>query len=241
MTYRIHLQNFEGPLDLLLFLIKKNEVDIYDIPMAQITHQFMEYLEVIEMLDLDHASDFILMAATLIRIKAQMLLPKPELEDDEEAEDPRQELVQRLLEYQRFKESAEELRLLENQHRDYFKLANYEFLDDEQTEEAEPLGKDDVTLYDLMSVFVEVLKRVPPVVEHTVEKIPVTIEDQAKVVLDYLNTENRVLFKDLLLKHVKEKIILIVTFIAILELVKNKQVALSQNQPFAEIWISKEQ
>lgn len=241
MKYRIHLQNFDGPLDLLLFLIRKNEVDIYDIPMAEITQQFMEYLEAIEMLDLDHASDFILMAATLIRIKVQMLLPKPEVEDDEEAEDPRQELVQRLLEYQRFKESAAELGDLEIEQRDFFKLANYEFLDDEQPEEVEPLGKSDVNLYDLMSVFVEVLKRVPPVLEHTVERIPVTIEDQAKIILNFLETQGRVLFKDILLKHVKEKIILIVTFIAMLELVKGKQVALNQNQPFSEIWISKEQ
>lgn len=241
MKYRIHLQNFDGPLDLLLFLIRKNEVDIYDIPMAEITQQFMEYLEAIEMLDLDHASDFILMAATLIRIKVKMLLPKPEVEDDEEAEDPRHELVQRLLEYQRFKESAAELGDLEIEQRNFFKLANYEFLDDEQPEEVEPLGKSDVNLYDLMSVFVEVLKRVSPVVEHTVERIPVTIEDQAKIILSFLETQNRVLFKDILLKHVKEKIILIVTFIAILELVKGKQVALTQNQPFSEIWISKEQ
>lgn len=241
MKYRIHLQNFDGPLDLLLFLIRKNEVDIYDIPMAEITQQFMEYLEAIEMLDLDHASDFILMAATLIRIKVKMLLPKPEVEDDEEAEDPRHELVQRLLEYQRFKESAAELGDLEIEQRNFFKLANYEFLDDEQPEEVEPLGKSDVNLYDLMSVFVEVLKRVSPVVEHIVERIPVTIEDQAKIILSFLETQNRVLFKDILLKHVKEKIILIVTFIAILELVKGKQVALTQNRPFSEIWISKEQ
>ncbi len=240
MKYRIHLQNFDGPLDLLLFLIKKNEVDIYDIPMAEITQQFMEYLEAIEMLDLDHASDFILMAATLIRIKVQMLLPKPEVDDDEEAEDPRQELVQRLLEYQRFKESAAELGELEIEQRDFFKLANYDFLDDQKPEEVEPLGKSDVNLYDLMSVFVEVLKRVPPVVEHTVERIPVTIEEQAKIILSFLETQSRVLFKDILLKHVTEKIILIVTFIAVLELVKGKQVALNQNQPFSEIWISKE-
>ena len=99
MPYRVQLQNFEGPLDLLLFLIRKNEVEIYDIPVADITQQYLEYLTMIELLDLDNASEFVLMAATLIRIKAQMLLPKPELEDDEEAEDPREELVRRLLEY----------------------------------------------------------------------------------------------------------------------------------------------
>jgi len=240
MSYRIQLQNFEGPLDLLLFLIRKNEVDIYDIPIAEITQQYMTYLEAIELLDLDHASEYVLMAATLIRIKAQMLLPQPLLEEDEEAEDPRHELVQRLLEYQRFKEAASDMRELENESRQYFRLQNVG-IEQEQTpadDEEEWLGSHEVTLYDLMSVFVEVLKRVSPVTEHTVERIPVTIEDQSQFILDYLQNKSNVLFRDLL-NQVKERIILIVTFVAVLELVRNKQIALSQNQPFSEIWIQK--
>ncbi len=237
MSYRIQLQNFEGPLDLLLFLIKKNEVDIYDIPIAAITQQYMQYLEVLEMLDLDNASEYILMAATLIRIKAQLLLPKPELEDDDE-EDPRRELVQRLLEYQRFKDVSEDLGELEIESRHYFKARNLYFDKDEPEEEG-GLEQSEVSLYDLMAVFVEVLKRVPPVTEHTIERIPVTIEDQSKAVLDFLAGKERVLFRDLLMAQVKEKIILIVTFIAILELVKSRQVALNQNEPFSEIWINK--
>lgn len=106
MAYRIKLNMFEGPLDLLLFLIKKEEVDIYDIPIADITKQFLEYVELITLLDLETAGDFILVAATLIRIKAQMLLPKNPEEGEEEEEDPRQELVRRLLEYQQYKEVA---------------------------------------------------------------------------------------------------------------------------------------
>lgn len=239
MPYRIQLQNFEGPLDLLLFLIKKNEVDICDIPIAEITQQYMEYLQVIELLDLDHASEFILMAATLIRIKVQMLLPKPELEDDEEAADPREELVQRLLEYQRFKEVADNLGDLETETRDYFRTSNIAFDDDVLNDEKEALLSKEVSLYDLMAVFVDVLKRVPPVTEHTIERIPVTIEDQSKFVLTYLDSKERVLFKDLLFTQIKEKIILIVTFIAILELVRSKKVSLDQSKPFAEIWIRK--
>ncbi len=239
MAYTIQLQNFEGPLDLLLFLIRKHEVDIYDIPIAEITQQFMEYMRVFELLDLDRASEFILMAATLIRIKAQMLLPKPVLEDDEEAVDPREELVQRLLEYQRFKDVAMDLGAIEGEQRDYFSAGNFAFEDESEVEEQEPLSDKQVTLYDLMAVFVEVIKRVPPVTEHTIEHIPVTIEEQAEYILSYLGNEERVLFKDLLLTQVKEKIILIVTFIAILELVKSRKVFLNQHQPFAEIWISK--
>ncbi len=239
MSYRIQLQNFEGPLDLLLFLIRKNEVDIYDIPVAKITGQYMQYLEAIELLDLDNASEYILMAATLIRIKAQLLLPKPVLEDDEEAEDPRQELIQRLLEYQRFKEVASGLGDLESESRDYFKLKNLVVEDEEPLPEDEQwLGKEDVTLYDLMSVFVDVLKRVPPVTEHTVESIPVTIDDQSKYVLDLLDLKESVLFRELL-GQIKERIVLIVTFIAILELVRRNRVAVDQTNPFSEIWIRK--
>ncbi len=239
MSYRIQIENFEGPLDLLLFLIKKNEVDIYDIPIADITLQFMKYLEVLEMLDIDQAGEFILMAATLIRIKAAMLLPRPVLEDDEEGVDPREELVQRLLEYQRFKESAETLGELERDSRNYFDVQNFAFPEEESADEEQGLPARQVSMYDLMAVFVDVLKRVPPVTEHIVENIPITMEDQSRFVLLYLENKERVLFKDLLLTLVKERIILIVTFVAILELVKNHQVALNQNDPFAEIWIRK--
>ena len=236
MPYRVQLQNFEGPLDLLLFLIKKNEVDIYDIPVADITQQYMEYLEFIELLDLDHASEFILMAATLIRIKVKMLLPKPELED-EEVEDPREELVQRLLEYQRFKETAWEFGDLEKKQRQLFPKRNFTFEPGDE-EEAEQPDEREITLFDLMSVFVDVMKRIPPPSEHTVETISVTIEEQAEFVLSYFEKRNRVLFSDLLLQ-IKERIILIVTFIAILELVRKKELSLSQTKPFAEIWIQK--
>ncbi|RMF67683.1 MAG: hypothetical protein D6743_04510 [Calditrichaeota bacterium] len=235
MPYRVQLENFEGPLDLLLFLIKKNEVDIYDIPIAEITQQYLAYLEFIELLDLDHASEFILVAATLIRIKAKMLLPKPELED-EEVEDPREELVQRLLEYQRFKEAAWQLRDLEARHRDFFARGAYTFENDDEPEEPET-GRE-VTLFDLMSVFVEVIKRMPKQDVHTVERIPVTVEEQAEFVLSFFEKRDKVLFRDLLLQ-IKERIVLVVTFVAILDLVKNQRLSVSQAKPFAEIWIRK--
>lgn len=212
-------------------------MDVCDIPISEITQQYMGYLKVIEMLDLDYAGEFILMAATLIRIKAKMLLPKPEL-DEEEEEDPRQELVQRLLEYQRYKEVADEFSNLERDRRNFFPAQNYAFHEEEVVEE-EGIPIKDVSMFDLMAVFMDVVRRIPPVTEHTVEQIPVTIEDQAHFVLSLLETKDQVLFKDLLLSQVKEKIILIVTFIAILELVRSNKVFLNQNQPFSEIWIRK--
>ncbi len=235
MSYRVALENFEGPLDLLLFLIKKNEVDIHDIPIARITEQYLAYLEVLEFLDLENAGEFILMAATLIRIKAKMLLPRPETED-EEAEDPRDELVQRLLEYQAYKEVAGELSSLETRQRHYYPLTNFGFKADEAQEAEPPMPA--VSLFDLMAAFVEVLKRAPARAEHTVEHIPVTTEEQARFILEYVEKKERVLFTELM-TQVKERIILIVTFVALLELVKSKRLSLNQTQPFSEIWILK--
>src|SRR5262245_11315877 len=159
MAYRVKLRTFEGPLDLLLFLIKKEEVDIYDIPIAEITRQYLEYLEILTLLDLESAGDFILVAATLIRIKAQLLLPRNPEEQEEEEEDPRQELVRRLLEYQQYKEVALQLGQFEFRERDYFGLGfrNYDF-SDEPPDYSEISGQ--VSLFDLMAAFKRVLMRV---------------------------------------------------------------------------------
>jgi segregation and condensation protein A len=235
LAYRVQIQNFEGPLDLLLFLIKKNEVDIYDIPIAEITKQYLAYLEIIELLDLENAGDFVLLAATLIRIKAQMLLPRPVLED-EEAEDPRTELVRRLLEYQRYKEVASNLADIEQKQRGYFprNFFNYEFENNSSDEQENPLHE--VSFFDLMSVFVEIMKRVPPKSHYTVEHIPVTIEDQSEFILAYLDERGQALFTELF-AQIRERIVMIVTFVALLDLVKDKRVQINQSKPFAEIWI----
>ncbi|MFQ5602915.1 MAG: segregation and condensation protein A [bacterium] len=236
MPYRVQLEKFEGPLDLLLFLIKKNEVEIYDIPIAEITQQYLAYVELMEFLDLENAGEFVLMAATLIRIKAQMLLPRPQTED-EEAEDPRQELIQRLLEYQSFKEVANQMSEFEKTQRQYFPTGS-PILDLEGVEEEEEEPGREVNLYDLMATFMEVLKRVPPVNQHIVDRIPVTIEEQSQFILDYLDRNDKAQFTELM-AQIKERIVLIVTFVAILELVKNKILRLKQNQPFSEIWIQR--
>lgn len=237
MPYRVQLQNFEGPLDLLLFLIKKNEVDIYDIPIAEITQQYLAFLEVIEFLDLENAGEFILMAATLMRIKVQMLLPRPALEE-EEIEDPRQELVQRLLEYQRYKEVAKNLEDFENKQRHFYPRSYFDFdLDGDSSEHDDAIGRN-VTLYDLMAAFVEILKRVPATTPHTIERITVTIEDQSRFILTFLERRERALISELF-AQMNERIMMIVTFVALLELVKNKHVRLDQNKPFSEIWVRK--
>ncbi|MDD2654798.1 MAG: segregation/condensation protein A, partial [Candidatus Omnitrophica bacterium] len=120
MTHKIKLDFFEGPLDLLLYLIKKNEVNIYDIPISEITEQYLQYIELIKLLDLDIVGDFLVMAATLMQIKSKMLLPQPEVPPEEEIVDPRADLVNRLLEYEKYKEAAEELRQRELARKNVF-------------------------------------------------------------------------------------------------------------------------
>ncbi len=120
MSYKVKLEVFEGPLDLLLYLIKKEEVNIYDIPIAKITDQYLEYLELMQLMDLDIAGEFLVMAATLMHIKSRMLLPPDQLEEEEAEEDPRAELVRRLLEYKKFKEAASQLATMESQQKHFF-------------------------------------------------------------------------------------------------------------------------
>jgi segregation and condensation protein A len=234
--YRVQLENFEGPLDLLLFLIKKNEVDIYHIPVAKITKQYLEYVEIIQMLDLNGASDFILMAATLMKIKAQMLLPRPEPLDGEEFEDPRTELVQRLLEYQRYKEVALEMSAMEKEARKVYPRGSFQPPD--LSGDFEPLPPSDVTLFDLISVFRDLLKRTPRETPHRIEEVPVSVEDQTEYILSRLNEKGEVLFTELL-APLRQRMIMIVTFVALLEMVRQHIVAVNQAAPFGEIWIRK--
>ena len=235
--YQVKLPNFEGPLDLLLFLIKKEEIDIYDIPIASITRQYLEYVEIMKELDLEVAGEFILMAATLIQIKVRMLLPRSE-EEGEEEEDPRAELVRRLLEYKRFKEVAESLTEIETQQRRLFPRTFFGWIKKYQ-------GKDkasnaeflkDVTLFDLLSAFKTVLDNMPKVTAHEVSSIGVTIEDQIKFILDEIKEKERIGFREMMVQ-MKERVIIIVTFMAILELIRTHQIRIQQASIFGEIWI----
>ncbi len=236
MNYRVKLENFDGPLDLLLFLIKKNEVDLFNIPVAVITRQFLEYVELIKLLDLEYASDYILLAATLIRIKARMLLPKSPVDDDEEIEeDPRDELVRQLLEYQRFKEITSDMSRLENQRRLVYSRRYFDFNIDDEEILWEPNG--DYTLFELMSVFKEVLKRKPRITHHHIEQHSVTAEEQMEFLLDLLAQKGGELLFYELAEQLTSRIVVIITFIAMLELIRNGKILITQSSTFGEIWI----
>jgi segregation and condensation protein A len=234
MAYRIKLNNFEGPLDLLLFLIKKNEVDIYDIPIAEITAQYLEYVEIIKLLDLESAGEFILLAATLIRIKAKMLLPRPQSDEEEEIIDPRLELVSRLLEYKRFKDLAVKFSDLEDSQSKVFSRGYYEEI--EPGLEGGIELDEDVTLFSLISAFKQVLDRVPKETFHHVEIIQTSLEEQIDFILNRLVKGKQITFFELV-SHIRDRIIIVVTFMALLELIKRGELITRQSKAFGEIWI----
>ncbi len=234
MIYRVKLDVFEGPFDLLLFLIRKNEVDIYDIPISKITEQFLAYIETMQLMDLDVAGDFIEMCAILISIKARYLLPKPETEE-EEFDDPRMELVERLLEYKKYKEASLEMEELEEKRKRLYDRRYFEFIPkSEQASDEEYL--ENVQLFDLMMALKSALDNMPKVTEHKVEMINVTVEEQADWIMQKLARKPMILFGELM-AGLEKKIEIIVTFIALLDLMKQRLVTVSQSDNFDEIRI----
>lgn len=217
MAYNIKLDIFEGPLDLLLHLIKKNEVDIYDIPIAVITEQYLEYIDIMKEMNLDFAGEFLVMAATLVHIKSKMLLPVDTAapEEEEEGFDPREELVRRLLEYQRYKEAAKDLGSRNLLGRDVF--ARGAGVDFDELEEG--AGLMSVSVFDLMEALKGVLARAPKgrTIELTVERFK--IADKINFIMERLNVEKSATFTSLFDNDATRGEI-VVTFLAILELCK---------------------
>lgn len=230
--YRVQLKNFEGPLDLLLFFIRRDELNIYDIPIYHITHEFLDYIRLMEELDLDVASEFIYMASMLMSIKAKMMLPRdPDDEDELDEDDPRYELVQKLLEYKRYKEMAEKLTIIDEEtQKKYFRG----YLEEDEVEkQATGEALKDVTLFDLMAAFRKVLADIKRQnVYHKVEKVQMTVEQQAEYVLTTLQDKGRTSFYDFCME-LKTRTSIVVTFLAVLEMLKEQQINLfiEENDP----------
>ena len=252
-SYKVRLSKFEGPLDLLLFFIKRDELDVYDIPIMTITQEFLDYVRLMQQLDLEIAGEFIVVAAELCQIKAKMLLPREERPDGTEEEDPRADLVRRLLEYRRFKEMSEELSVMSiEQKKVYFRQF---FKGDDKTivsaaEEEEDLLKN-VTLFHLLNAFKRAMERAPRIKRtHDVEMIPVSVEEQSEIILSSVSLRGELNFSELFQEfiggssNVEElstsvRLRIAVTFIAILDLVRNRLVALRQHDSFDEIILFK--
>lgn len=234
MPIQILLDNFSGPLDLLLHLIKTNEMDIYDIRIVEITEQYLGIIEQMKQLDLDIAGEFLLMAATLIHIKSKVLLPSSDDVEDEEGEDPRAELVRRLLEYQRYKEAATLFEQLPQLQRDHF-LGSAHLADllELESDQGENLS---VGIFQLSEAFRKILQNRPREVFHEVVREPLSVAQYMRRVARQLSERRRMAFHDFFSGEATRNEI-IVTFLAMLELVKMRFVEIDQVGEFREIWL----
>jgi len=232
LDYTFRLEGFEGPLDLLLHLIQKNELDILNIPIALITEQYLEYLQLMKVLNLDVAGEYLLMASTLLHIKSKMLLPKSS-EREEEEEDPREELIRRLLEYQKYKQAGGELEKRPMLDRDVFIR-----LMPAEPEEVPEEERIEVNLLELLEAFRQVLERVKTETVHEVILEHLSVEDKIQEILTLLERENRSLTFHRFFPEQASRRVVIITLLAILELVKMKRIRIFQLAPFETIRVS---
>lgn len=240
-SYTIKTQHFEGPFDLLLFFIERDELDINDIPIAQITNDFLAYIRQLEDLDIDVASEFILVAATLMRIKAKMLIPRKELDEDGNEIDPREELAQKLIEYRKYKSIIDEMSALEdNRHfrhtrgnvtQDLKQIAEKALVD---------IELESLSLYKLLQSFQQVMKRFEDdqnKPKHQIVKFEYSIEDQQSYLLNNIPKGKKVRFDHVFLQ-LENRIHAIVTFIALLELLNLQTVELIQGEGVNNFWLN---
>lgn len=234
MSYKVKIELFEGPLDLLLYLVKKDHLNIYDIPIAQVTEQYLRYIELMQLMDLNIAGEFLVMAATLLQIKSKMLLPAEEIKVELEEEDPRAELVKRLLEYEKFKEIAETLRQKELSQQEIFKRPKLE--ENLNIPESSEKVYFEASIFDLINAFSRALEEVPKDLFYEVIKDEFTIEEKVHQILHLLLVEQAVKISALFARA-KNKIEVIVTFLGILELIRMKEIVARQTDLFQEIEI----
>lgn len=240
-TYTIKLKQFEGPFDLLLFFIERDELDINNIPISQITNDFLEYIRQMEMMNIDLASEFIVVAATLCRIKAKLLIPRKPVDEEGNEIDPREELIQRLLEYQRYKGVLKEMRLLEkdrsmrsirgNTTKELQKIAEQALVDVELQS---------VTLFKLLKTFERMLRKMDernkkPTV-HQIVRYEYTIREQQKYIFEHITKHGRIDFERIF-SPLENRVHAIVTFLALLELLNLQRIQITQGEGLNNFWI----
>lgn len=228
--YKVKLEAFEGPLDLLLHLIKKEELDIYDIPIARVTRQYLEYIDMMRMLDLDVAGEFLVLASDLMRIKARMLLPKPE--EFEEEDDPRADLVRRLLEYRKYKEVAKGLKGREGE-----RLGEYVRGWNPEVAEEPIVEMQHTNIFQLLDVMRTVMFRFGQEAVHRVSREEIKVEEKIEELKSVLSSVDGVMFRSYV-DSCRSKLEVLVVFIALLELIRQGVVMVYQRTPFGEIWMS---
>lgn len=231
-NYNIKLNNFEGPMDLLLYFINRDRIDIYDIPISQITNEYLAHINMMKMMDIDVGADFIYMSTLLLQIKAKMLLPKAMGEIDGDVEDPRVELVHRLLEYKRFKKASDELDLKYNIHKKKFSKGmdmNYN-----PSQDISLIVPINVRIFDLAKTFKNILDALPENNSLDLALEEINIKDQMSYILDSMDNKKKILLTDLISKD-SSRIYVIGLFLAILELIRLKDIDFKQTSNFSNI------
>ena len=235
--YKVQLNNFEGPIDLLLYFIRRDELDIYDIPISKITKEFVRTVEEWKKMHLHVAGDFIVMASTLMRIKAKLLLPRPELDDEGEIIDPRTELIQQLVEYKRFKNAAELLGNLSSERELNFTRQLERSLEEDIQDFEENIIVN-ASLYDLARVFKNAIDNMPVVSQFELSRDPVKLEEQKEFILKHFDGDGSLKFSTILSK-LDTRMKIVVTFLAILDMVREGICSLKQNEIFGELELQK--
>ena len=235
MTYNIQLEKFEGPLDLLLYFIRRDELDIYDIPISKITEDFIETINEWKRLNMLIAGEFIVMASTLMRIKARMMIPRVELDEDGDIIDPRTELMQQLIDYKRFRNAADLLNNMAEERSQYYTRKLDMQIKDDGDENLDSFFMD-VSLFDLAKLFKNAMDSRPVLSPLELNKEPIKLEQQKELILGYFDGDGKLSFNNLL-GILKSRIEVIVTFLAILDLVKEGTCTVHQANVFSDIQI----
>lgn len=241
MSYKIKIPLFEGPFDLLLFFIERDEIDIKDIPIATITKDFLDYIENLESMNIEVASEFIVVAATLMRIKSKMLLPRLMMDEDGNELDPRDELVKHLLEYKKFKSVIEDFKSFEKYRNEKHIRGNlYKEIKSIASKSNIEIEMQDVNLYKLLTVFnnaINKLNHEKNIKSHQIMQYPYTIEKQKKYILNLIKSKSKIAFSDLIDEN-PLKILIIYNFLAILDLIQNSKVFISIGDGLNNFWLS---
>ena len=232
--FNIKIENFEGPLDLLLYFIKRDKIDIYDIPITQITNEYISVIDEAKKLDVSIAGEFLFMASMLLRIKTQMLLPRQINDESFDIEDPRIDLVAQLLEYKKYKSIANKLKNLHFENKDSFFRNSSKVVYDQSPNASDFLNE--VTLYDISKIFKDAVNNAPTQDSFEIYRETVSLKDQQDFILQQFNNDKILSLKNLV-KKLETKLEIIVTFLALLEMIKRSEVICSQKENFEDIEI----
>ena len=234
MSYKINIDNFQGPLDLLLFFIQRDKLDIYDIPISKITNDFLKYISYLNKMNIDVGADFIYMASLLMNIKSKMLLPNDTVDEDEEI-DPREDLVLKLIEYKKYKDISNELsNLMDNYSLTHKTVIKDDYDNINQNNE---FINQKFDLYDIIKIYSNLINNIEDASDYELHFEEISVSDQVNFIRDILKNEKKITFSNLI-KKFNNKIFLIYTFIAILEMIKNKEIRIEQKKIFSDIYIT---